>query len=118
MSWRAASGLRNWLLQRLSAVYIVLFIVVFVVVWGGQPFTYSTWHAWVADPFANVALILFVLSLLIHAWIGVRDVILDYVHSVAARYVVLIVIALGLIGLALWTLRIVLLVGLSGTGIS
>ena len=113
MSWRAASGLRNWLLQRLSALYILLFVIAFVYAWGGETISYEAWHVWVADPFANVALILFVFSLLLHAWIGMRDVILDYVHSIAARYVVLIVIAVGFIGLALWTLRILLLVGMA-----
>ena len=113
MSRFAASSLRNWLLQRLSAVYIALFLIVFVVVWGGETITFESWRAWVADPLANVALILFIISLLLHAWIGVRDVILDYVHSVATRYVILILMALGLIGLALWTLRILLLVGLA-----
>lgn len=106
MSWRASSGLRSWLLQRLTALYIVVFLVILVAVWGGQALTYDTWRAWVAHPAANIALLLFVVALLLHAWIGGRDVIIDYIHSVGGRYVLLIVYALGMIVMGLWSLRI------------
>lgn len=113
MSWRASSGLRSWLVQRLTAVYIVLFLVVFVVLWGGEPITFELWRAWVSHPAANIALLLFIFSLLIHGWIGGRDVVLDYVKSVGLRYVLLMGFGLGLVILGLWVLRILLLVGSS-----
>jgi succinate dehydrogenase / fumarate reductase membrane anchor subunit len=110
MSWRASSGLRSWLTQRLTAIYIVVFLAMFAFVWGGETITFDVWRAWVAHPAANIALLLFVFALLMHAWIGGRDVIIDYIQSVALRYVLLSVFALGLIILGLWTLRILLLV--------
>jgi succinate dehydrogenase / fumarate reductase membrane anchor subunit len=110
MSWRASSGLRSWLAQRLTAVYIVVFLLMFVFVWGGQPITFDMWRGWVAHPAANIAVLLFIFSLLMHAWIGGRDVVIDYIKSAAARYVLLITFALGLIIMALWSLRILLLV--------
>ena len=113
MSWRASSGLRSWLIQRLTAVYIIFFLVVFAVLWGGQPITFETWRAWVAHPAANIALLLFIFSLLIHGWIGGRDVVLDYVKSVGLRYVLLIGFGMGLVIMGLWTLRTILLVGSS-----
>lgn len=110
MSWRPSAGLRTWLLQRLSATYITIFLIVFAVAWGGEPVTYEVWHAWVAHPVSNIALILFIFALLLHAWVGVRDVIMDYVNSVPLRYVLLIGFGLSFIGLGLWTLRTLLLV--------
>ena len=113
MSWRASSGLRSWLLQRLTALYIVVFLIIFAMVWGGQPISFEIWRAWVAHPAANIALVLFVFALLMHAWIGGRDVMIDYLKSVAARYVLLIIFALTLVILGLWSLRILLLVGMA-----
>lgn len=110
MTWRASSGLRSWLAQRLTAIYILVFLVVFVFVWGGETITFESWRAWVAHPAANIALMLLVFALLMHAWIGGRDVVIDYIQSVAARYVLLIVFALGLFVMGLWTMRILLLV--------
>ena len=113
LSWRASSGLRSWLIQRLTAVYIVFFLVVFATLWGGQAITFETWRAWVAHPAVNIALLLFIFSLLMHAWIGGSDVVMDYVKSVGARYLILIGFALGLVIMGLWSLRIVLLAGSS-----
>jgi succinate dehydrogenase membrane anchor subunit len=75
-----------------------------------KPLSFESWQAWVAHPLANIALLLFIFSLLVHAWIGGRDVAMDYIKPVAIRYVLLIGFALSLLGLALWSLRIVLLV--------
>jgi succinate dehydrogenase membrane anchor subunit len=117
MSWRSSSGLRSWLAQRLTALYIVVFLIAFVFAWAGQAISFDAWRAWAAHPAANIALLLFVFSLLMHAWIGGRDVVIDYVKSVAARYVLLIVFGLMLIILGLWSLRVLLLAGmLAGMG--
>jgi len=110
VSWRAAAGLRSWLLQRLSALYIVVFLLALASAWGGGAVSFEAWRAWVAQPLANVGLMLFVLALLGHAWVGARDVVMDYVKPVQWRYLLLVSIGLVLAGLALWSLRIVLLV--------
>ncbi len=114
MSWRPSAGLRTWLLQRLSATYIALFIIVFGIkvmgAWGGEQITYDVWRAWVSHPFTNIALILFIFALLLHAWVGIRDVIMDYINSVPLRYILLISFGLSFISMALWTLRTLLLV--------
>lgn len=112
MSWRASSGVRSWLTQRLTAIYIVVFLMVFAFVWGGQSITYESWRAWVAHPAANIALLLLVFALLMHAWIGGRDVFIDYIKSIAARYVLLIVFGLGLVIIGVWTMSILLRVGM------
>ena len=114
MSWRPSAGIRNWLVQRLSATYITLFLIVFgfkaIGAWGGEPVTYEVWRAWVSHPVTNIALILFIFALLLHAWVGIRDVIMYYINSVPLRYIMLISFGLGFISMALWTLRTLLLV--------
>ena len=50
--------------------------------------------------------LLFVAALLIHAWVGIRDIILDYVHPFGARLVVLSLFALMLITSGLWAARV------------
>ncbi len=72
---------------------------------------FTQWHAWVADPFNNSVIALFVVALLLHAWVGARDIVLDYVKPYTARAVVLSLLMVGLSLLALWALRILFLVG-------
>jgi len=111
MSWQTSSGLRTWLLQRLSAVYIAAFVIIFIGAWaGGGAVTYEVWRSWVARPFINIALILFILAIIMHAWVGVRDVIMDYISIVYMRYLLLIGFGLLFIGLGFWVLRTLILV--------
>lgn len=110
MSWHTSSGLRTWLLQRLSAVYIAIFSIIFIAVWVGENITYESWTAWVAHPLVNIALILFVFAIIIHSWVGIRDIIMDYVNPVLMRYLLLISFGLLFISMGLWVLRTLILV--------
>lgn len=110
MSWNTSSGLRSWLLQRLSAVYIAVFSIILVASWAGQSVTYDVWRNWVAQPMVNSALILFILAIILHAWVGIRDIVMDYISSVYVRYLLLIGFGLVFIGMGLWVSRTLILV--------
>ena len=104
---RALSGLRAWLVQRVSAVYMLLFLV-FVLAHFllDVPRSYLAWHTWIANPVVSIATFVFFAALLAHMWVGLRDVILDYVKPLAVRAGALALLALGLIGLGAWVIRI------------
>ena len=103
-------GLRDWLLQRLSAVYLGAFLVYLMVHFYLQPqHGYQQWHDWLTRPVMSVASAVFILAILVHGWVGMRDVILDYIHNLGLRIVVLSLVGLVLVGCGLWALRILLL---------
>ncbi|MCB1737127.1 MAG: succinate dehydrogenase, hydrophobic membrane anchor protein [Gammaproteobacteria bacterium] len=107
---RQASGLKAWAVQRLTAVYLGgFFIYLIATVLINPPADVHVWRAQLGDGVAAVAWLLFVLSLCWHAWIGIRDVVLDYVHPPVWRLGVLIAFGGGLVGCALWGLKIILL---------
>lgn len=107
---RRAHGLRAWLLQRFTAVYLLLFLAYLALHFGRTPVAdYAAWRAWLADPLVNLATGLFALSLLIHAWVGIRDVIMDYVRHTGLRVALLAAVALTLAGCGLWVLRVLFL---------
>lgn len=111
MIWRA-SGFRAWLLQRLSAVYMALFIGMFVLHLAlAAPGSYQEWRDWMALPFVVVTTSLFFAALLIHAWVGLRDVIMDYVRPLGVRFVLLALVAAALLAMGLWVLRILMMGG-------
>lgn len=110
MSGQDAGGLRAWVVQRISAVYLALYFVGGLLAWIVQrPVTFDAWRAWIAHPAVNIACVLFFIALTLHAWVGVRDVVMDYVRSAAARFVLLAVIAASLLAMLVWSLRILLL---------
>ncbi|HHH36696.1 MAG TPA: succinate dehydrogenase, hydrophobic membrane anchor protein [Gammaproteobacteria bacterium] len=100
---RRAAGLRAWLLQRISAVYLALYVVYFLLASpaaGGA----AAWRAWLGSPWPLLAMALFFLALSIHAWVGVRDVIIDYVHPAGLRLLLLCGLGVVLLGSLLWAL--------------
>jgi succinate dehydrogenase / fumarate reductase membrane anchor subunit len=107
---RAISGLRAWIIQRFTAVFLLLF---FVVTFGhfafDAPHSYSDWHNCIANPFVAAATLLFFATLLLHAWVGLRDVMVDYIKPLPLRVALLALLAFVLIGLFLWTLQILIM---------
>ena len=47
-------------------------------------------------------------SLMLHAWIGMRDVVIDYIHPFAIRITVLAFMMFALLMFGIWTLQILL----------
>lgn len=108
---RPLSGLEAWLVQRLSAVFMLGFVVfVLLHFLVAPPHAYDAWRSWVGKPGVSVSFVVFVVALLTHAWVGLRDVTLDYVSPLAPRIAVLSSIAVGLFVVAAWAVRILLLV--------
>lgn len=108
MSWRA-QGLRTWLLQRLSAVYMLLFgISLGIYLWQHRPLTYTWWSDLFTRPAVVVASLLFFAALLYHAWVGVRDIMVDYIHDTVIRFTLWILVTLFLVAMGSWVSLILL----------
>ena len=104
---RSVTGLRAWLVQRASAVYMLFFVTFLLIHFLVDPPTsYQAWHDWVLRRDIGVLAIIFWLALLGHAWVGVRDVVMDYVHPISICVFVLALVALGLTGIGAWVIRI------------
>jgi len=103
-------GLRTWMLQRITAVYLGLYLVIVPGYFWLHPVPdYAGWRAWFAEPLVTITSAGFILAILIHGWVGLRDVVLDYIHHLGLRLLLLTLIAFLLIGCGFWGLRILLL---------
>jgi succinate dehydrogenase / fumarate reductase membrane anchor subunit len=112
---RKLSGLRAWSVQRLTAIYIAVYILFLLFHFVSiDELTYPQWHHWVASPLISVTLSIFVLSVLLHAWIGGRDIFIDYLHPMWLRLTALSLLLLGLLIAGFWFLLIILKVSLPG----
>lgn len=70
---RAVSGLRAWLVQRVTAVYMLLSLIFLL----DRPTSYLAWHTWIVNPVVSIPAFVFCATLLTHMWVGLRDVILN-----------------------------------------
>jgi len=101
------TGLRAWLVQRASAVYMLLFIVFFLAHFAvDPPHSYSAWHAWMTSSGVRVITTIFFAALLAHAWVGLRDVILDYSHPMVFRVCLLVLLGFALMAVGAWIVHI------------
>jgi succinate dehydrogenase / fumarate reductase membrane anchor subunit len=99
-------GLRDWLAQRITAVVMLAYTLVFPLVLGRGPMNYASWKALFAPGWMRVATFLFVVSALIHAWIGMRNIWMDYVKHTGLRLALQIATILWLAGCAGWAVQI------------
>ena len=100
-------GTRDWLAQRVTAAVMAVYVVVVVAMVASRaPFTYEAWKALFAHGGMRVATLLFALSLAWHAWVGVRDILMDYVKHDGLRLALQVLTVLLLAGYVGWTIQI------------
>jgi succinate dehydrogenase / fumarate reductase membrane anchor subunit len=100
-------GLRDWLIQRITAVVMSLYIVVLAAYVLMQPYLdYDVWTAVFSSQLVRTFSLLFFLSLFYHAWVGIRDIVMDYVKPVSARLIIHVLVILVLILYVIWSVQI------------
>jgi succinate dehydrogenase / fumarate reductase membrane anchor subunit len=110
MSLYVLEGLRPWVIQRVSAVYMALFFIYAAFGYiSAESFDYNAWRSWLFNPINTTLVGIFTIAVLFHAWIGMRDVVLDYVHNIMLRIFVLGLVLGVLIGSAMMVFSILLL---------
>ncbi len=73
-------GLKDWLVQRVTAVVMAVYTIIFGVVYFVTcPQDYFAWSYIFQSQWMRIITLVFFLSLFWHAWIGVRDIYMDYI---------------------------------------
>lgn len=101
-------GLRDWLAQRVTAVLMALFtlIVLAQVIFSRGPIGYDKWAGIFASQWMKVLTFSVIVALAYHVWVGVRDVLMDYVKPVGLRLALQIFSIVWLVGVAGWALQV------------
>ncbi len=100
-------GLRDWLAQRVTAVLMALFTVVLLAqfLMPGE-LGYDRWAGIFSQQWMKVLTFVLIISLAYHAWVGVRDIWMDYVKSVALRLTLQVFTLVWLVGCAGWAIQV------------
>jgi succinate dehydrogenase / fumarate reductase, membrane anchor subunit len=99
-----------WLIQRFSAVVMVVYSLTVILIYLNTPIhTYTDWKAFFNSTLFGMAwlkilTLLFLLSLFLHAWIGVSDVISDYISNLKLRFTLQKMMELALCGYTCWSI--------------
>jgi len=103
----ARYGLRDWLAQRITAAIMAVYsVIVVVVLLKNSPLTYGVWTDLFAQGWMRVATLLFAVSLAWHAWVGVRDILMDYIKPDGLRLGLQVLTLLLIASYMGWTIQI------------
>ncbi len=100
-------GMRDWLSQRITAALMALFTLVLLVqVLMPGPLGYDKWAGIFAQQWMKVLTFTVVLALAWHAWVGMRDIWMDYVKAVGLRLLLQVLTIVWLVGCAGWAIQV------------
>lgn len=102
-------GLRDWLAQRVTACVMALYTIILLVTFlSASNFSYEGWAALFSRQWFKMLTFVTFLALIYHAWVGVREIVMDYVtKSVGLRLALYVATILWLIGCAGWAAQII-----------
>jgi len=100
-------GLRGWLAQRVTAVVMAVYTLLLVGILAvAPPRHYGDWKGLFGHQWMKLATFLFLMSIFLHAWVGMRDILMDYVKPTGWRLGCEVVVILALVAYAGWALQI------------
>ena len=101
-------GVGDWLVQRATAIVMAVFTLALIlaVIFTSGPLTYASWSGIFAATWMKFLTFATVISICWHAWIGVRNVFMDYIKPVGIRLALQLFAAAWLIGSAGWAAQV------------
>ncbi len=100
-------GLRDWLSQRVTALIMAVFTLALVVqvLLPSSATGYDRWAGIFAAQWMKLLTFVAIVCLLIHAWVGVRDILMDYIKPMMLRLLLQVAAIVWLVGCAGWAIQ-------------
>lgn len=97
------TGTGTWLMQRATAVVLALALPGLALYFlTTLPSDFTGWQALFAPLWTRVLMLLTAVALALHAWVGMRDIFMDYVHPTGLRLALVLVVIVTLAGSVAW----------------
>ena len=101
-------GMRDWLVQRVTATLMALFTLVLLeqVIFNKSPMDYDKWAGIFSGQCMKFLTFVVIIALLYHAWVGIRDIWMDYVKPVSVRLTLQVFSIVWLVSCAGWAIQV------------
>lgn len=101
-------GLRDWLVQRVTAGLMAFYTVFLLghLLLSRGPIGYEKWAGMFSGQFMKSLTLVVILALAWHAWVGMRDIWMDYVKPVSVRLTLEIFSIVWLVACAGWAIQV------------
>jgi succinate dehydrogenase / fumarate reductase, membrane anchor subunit len=94
-------GMRDWLSQRITACLMALYTL-----FRSGPMGYDKWAGVFAAQWMKLFTLVIFVALGWHAWVGVRDIWMDYVKPVGVRLALQVATIVWLVGCIGWAVQV------------
>jgi succinate dehydrogenase / fumarate reductase membrane anchor subunit len=106
----AGYGIVSWLYQRITAVIMLVFLLAFLVfifnVALNVNSSIASWQVIFNCTLTRVLVQIFVIALVLHAWVGIRDLWMDYIQCNAIKLTLHTLTILWLVGSLLYSVKV------------
>ena len=100
-------GLSDWLMQRITAVVVALYVLLLLGILMLKPgLDLAAWRSLFAGQAFRLATFVALISMFLHAWVGMRDIIMDYIRPTGVRLTLEVLVIGALVVYTGWTLQI------------
>jgi succinate dehydrogenase / fumarate reductase membrane anchor subunit len=101
------AGVSDWLLQRISAVCLIAYLLIlcFLLI-KHSPLNFTEWQSIFSPLWFKIISLIAFLSISVHSWVGVWTIFTDYIHPWKLRLILMSVVMLLLIAYFIWFVQI------------
>jgi len=100
-------GLRDWMAQRVTAVLMALFTLALIVqlLLPGE-MGHDKWLGIFSTQWMKLLTFVTIVALIYHVWVGMRDVLMDYVKPVGVKLALQVGSLVWLVGCGGWAIQV------------
>lgn len=100
-------GLRDWVMQRITAVLMLIYTVFLLAVIVCLPSGYAEWQAFFAQTWVRLVTQVTFIALALHAWVGIRDLWMDYIKPLGLRLTLHVGTIVWLVGCLVYSVKVI-----------
>lgn len=100
-------GLRDWAMQRATAVIMLVYTAAFIVFLLALPGDYESWQAFFAQIWVKVFTQVTFVALFLHVWVGIRDLWMDYIKPFGLRLFLQVATIVWLVGCLVYSVKVI-----------
>jgi succinate dehydrogenase / fumarate reductase membrane anchor subunit len=100
-------GLGDWLMQRITALAIGVYVIALLCILLLTPgLDLAHWQSISRGTFFRIATFVALVATFLHAWVGMRDIIMDYVRPTLIRLTLEVLVIFALVAYTGWSIQI------------
>lgn len=100
-------GIKDWVIQRITAIIMLLYTLLLIIGLFSLPKDYLSWQRFFSYFIVKLFTQITCIALSLHAWVGVRDIWMDYIKPTSIRLILHTLTIIWLIGIVIYSIKII-----------